>query len=143
MIRTRLLTVAAILLGGTLAGCGPQELKSAGPEPRHGGTLQELPDGAGYVELVVEPADPAIKGARAKGRVLAVFVNPDGSAPPSPAPTDVTFTDEKGKSHSLSPAEAAGTFASEPVALPIGADPTGTLAAKLGGKDVSIINRPR
>ena len=136
----------AFVLAAGLAGCGGSSTGSSGVTATHGGTLLELPGRAGFVELVVEPTDPKAKGPRAKGKVVAYFVNRDGSAPPTPVPSDVSFTDETGKSYPLAPqpgaAAGAARFESGPVALPPG-EAEGKLDAKLGGDTIHLVNRPR
>jgi hypothetical protein len=127
-------------------GCGgPFGTTGSGPRPAHGGSFLELPDKAGYVELIVEPAGAQAKG-RAKGKIVAYFTGPDGTGTPSQAPGDVAFTDEKGKKYTLksaSDASSASKFESDPVTLAVGGEPTGTLEAKVGEQAVSLVNRPR
>ena len=146
LVRFAALAASASLLFLGAGGCGGSLVATgSGPRPAHGGTLLELPDKSGFVELIVEPAGAQAKG-RAKGKIVAYFTGPDGTRSPGQAPGDVTFTDESSKKHALkasSDGSSASKFESEPVTLAVGGEPTGTLEAKVGGQAVSLVNRPR
>jgi hypothetical protein len=140
-------TLLALAIPAVWAGCGgPSTSGPAGPQASHGGSLLPIARGNGFVEMVFEPGDPKAKG-RVKGKVAAYFLNRDGSGPPDPAPTDVIFTDESGKSYPLTSkgqGDAGGLrFESGPLSLPTGIEPAGKLEAKLGGESLSIDTRPR
>ena len=132
----------AAILGAALAvpiGCGgPASTIDATGGASHGGTLEQLPNDAGYVEVVVEAAEGG------KGKIVAYFTEDAGAAPLDPAPTSVSFTDEGGKSYPMTAsADEAARFESEPVSMPIGDQPTGRLSANIGGEAVELVNRPR
>jgi hypothetical protein len=103
-------------------------------------------DGAGFVEVVFSPSDPKATG-KPRGKVVAYFLNREGSGAPDPAPTDVAFTDEAGKSYPLSPKSGDGSggarFESDLLSLPSGIEPSGMLVAKFGGETVKVDTRPR
>lgn len=137
----------AVVAFALSAGCGGPSAVAPGVQPSHGGTLLELPDQGGFVEIAVAPSDPKARGKDAKGKVVAYFVNRDGSASLAPAPADVSFSDERGKTYPLAPKaggpSAATEFESGSTPFAVGVEPTGKLDAKLGGKAVSLPVRPR
>ncbi|WP_165066463.1 hypothetical protein [Paludisphaera rhizosphaerae] len=147
MIAVGRLAGAVALLAG-IAGCGggsgtPQ---SGGPTASHGGLLQPLPNSSGLVELAFEPVDPAAKGAKAKGRIVAYFSNPNGDGPPTASVSEVAFTDASGKPVALAEKASAGTgarYESPELTLPSAAELHGKLAGKIGGESFEVVNRPR
>lgn len=129
------------LTAACAAGCGGSGPPATrGVPASHGGTLLPLPDGSGFVEVVVEPDNPKGGGPKAKGRLVMFFLNRDGSGPPTPAPAGVTFTDDAGKTYPLSPKAAADSarFESAAATFPVGRDLSGELKATTGGRAVSI-----
>lgn len=128
-----------------LIGCGGVDTSKGGPQPSHGGVLLPVGDGAGLVEMVFQPENTKARG-KVKGKVAAYFLASDGSGPLDPAPTEVSFTDESGKTYPLSAkageSSTAG-FESEPLTLSTGIDPAGRLELKLGGEAITVENRSR
>jgi len=132
----RILCAAAACAAGC-GGSGPSDAR--GVPASHGGTVMPLPGGSGYVEILVAAGSPNDAGPKSRGRVVAYFLNTDGSGPPSPPPADVTFTDEAGKSYPLTPKAGgdAARFETGPGAFPVGRDLSGELKATIGGQAVS------
>jgi hypothetical protein len=141
------LLIATFILG--LAGCGAGSGPTT-PAATHGGSLEALSNGAGYIEfLAVGDAASKAGGPRSKtptSRVVTYFINTDGSGLPSPAPTEVTFTDVAGKSHKLV-SKAGGDagslmFETEQPAL-VGHDVLGSFDVKIGADTIKVPVRPR
>lgn len=130
-----------LLAVGSVSGCGgttaePSKIASA----PHGGNVVELPDSRGFVELKTE-RDGTTKGARGsevKSRIVAYFLQPDGTSTMSPAPTDVKVTlgpAGTGTVVSLSPqSKEPGQFASESGSYPD--ELRGQIDFQLDGKPV-------
>jgi hypothetical protein len=128
--------------GLTLSGCGgaPNDPRAAAAVvATHGGELVTLPDGKGFVELVVEAAGPA--KSRKGGEVAAYFLKPDGFGPIEPAPTDVIFTTGGGPPITLAP--QGDHFVSEPGPYTPGRGLSGELSATVGGGTVKVLVRSR
>ena len=128
----------AVAVGGCSGGVTPATAPTV--TAAHGGALTPLSGGAGYVEIVTEAESKVTKAAR--GRIIVYFVNADGSAPPSPAPTDVTYTDESRKPYKLEPKTDAAfkgaKFESEPGPFNPGKGLSGELSASMGGSPVKL-----
>lgn len=145
MIASRLVGILSLMILA-LAGCSgdtPMAPPPAGVKATHGGDLFPLPGGRGYAEVAVEPENVKAKGAQAtKSRINLYLINTDGSAAPSPAPTEVTFTDGLGKSLKLDADPSAGAtgsrFKSEPTALLPGKGLTGEFAIAFGTDSVKL-----
>lgn len=129
-------------------GCGASQPSDAGgPTASHGGLLQPLPDSIGLVELAFEPTDPAVRGPKSKGRIVAYFSNAKGDGPPAASVSDIAFTDASGKPVALAEKPGAGTGASRyestELTFPAAAELHGRLAGKIGGESFEVVNRPR
>ncbi len=60
------------------------------PAPPHRGTMIPLPDSKGFVELLNEPEVSDRRNPEPTS-IVAYFLEPDGNAPMSAAPSDVIF----------------------------------------------------
>ena len=139
----RVIARTGLLIGLALAGwgCGPSNTSTlpATVTATHNGTVLPLPEGQGYVELLVESDKPNATGKGVKGRVVAYFLNKDGNGPVSPAPTDVTYLFDGGKSYTMTPlAGSVGGFQTEAGPFPPGRELSGELSATLDGKPVKV-----
>jgi hypothetical protein len=106
----------------------------------HGGTVLTLPGGKGLVEFQLESGEDT--GKSSKSKAVAYFLKADGSGPLDPAPSEVTFTPEGGKSVALKSDGGilkSGRYASDAV-LPMaaGRDVAGELSVSLGGDVVKV-----
>jgi hypothetical protein len=136
------LTLVVIAAG---SGCGSSTGGGSGPLASHGGTLLELPNHSGFLELMAEKTDAKSKGRPVMGKVVAFFTNQAGNAALNPSPTDVVFIDEDGKRYPMSTRSddsSAARFESQPILIADG-EPTGTIEAKVGNEAVRLVNRPR
>jgi hypothetical protein len=128
----------------SLLGCGGAPTVATGGGPNvvtHGGTLLPLPGQKGHVEILSQADNP--KGtANSKGRVVAYYFNDEGSGPPEPAPTGVSFTPEGGKAYPMTRKLDSGTkaarFESELGPFLAGRPLTGELEASIGGQAVKV-----
>ncbi len=130
-----------LLALGLIPGCGggaisePSKFASA----PHGGSIVDLPESLGFVELKTE-TEPVAKGSRktSKSRIVAYFIQPDATTPMSPPPTDVKVTLGAGGSGAvvnlLPQPSDPGQFASEPGDYPDGL--RGQIDFQLDGKPV-------
>jgi hypothetical protein len=111
-----------------------------GVTPSHGGLLLPLPNQKGFVEILVE----SDKTSKSQGHIVAYFVNGDGSAATDPAPTNVSFKSDDGKTVPLAAeskpdASSKGAkFASAPGTYLPGRALAGSLTASLGGESVDL-----
>ena len=110
-------------------------VNKAGITSSHGGTVFALPGGKGFVEFVVEELRPATRAR--SGVVAAYFLQPGGSGPLGPAPTNVSFTPERSKPIKLVP--KADHFASEPGPYAPGQAWSGKLTESIGGETFSLL----
>jgi hypothetical protein len=123
-----------------LAGCGGPSGESGLPTPPHKGNLVALPDGRGFVEILIDSGASAGDRGKThpKTRIVAYFYQSDGTTEMSPAPSDVIFklgTGEKSPVLNLSPLpKEPGKFASEPTTLPDAF--RGELEAKVKGESI-------
>ena len=137
---SRRLTVVPALLVFSLAVAACRDtshhdaVNKAGITASHGGTMFALPGGKGFVEFVIGELRPATRAR--SGVVAAYFLQPDGSGPLDPAPTDVSCTHERGKPIKLFP--KAGHFASEPGPYAPGRDWSGELTGSIRGETFSL-----
>ncbi len=124
-----------------LAGCGGgAPSTSPQPIPPHGGNVFPIPDGLGHVEFVVKAnADPAKSKNGPPTVFAAYFLNPDRTAPLSPAPTDVRFNSNvPGGVKTYALLAKGDGFESEPAPYRGGTGIDGELTCDLGGKRVTI-----
>ncbi len=129
-------TLAFALAAAACHATSPLDpVHEAGITASHGGTMLALPGGKGFVEFVVEELRPATRAR--SGVVAAYFLQPDGSGPLDPAPTDVSCTHERGKPIKLFP--KAGHFASEPGPYAPGRGWSGELTGSIRGKTFSLL----
>lgn len=132
----------AVALISWLVGCGGSTTPPvpASVTASHGGLLLALPKQKGFVEIVVEPE----KTSKSQARLVAYFVSADGSTALEPAPTDVSFKSDDGKTTSLvadakpDPSSKAARFASAPGAFAPGRALAGNLTATIGGEALTI-----
>ena len=140
-MRLKCAMMAATLISW-LAGCGGSTSTPipASVTASHGGLLLALPKQKGFVEIVVEPE----KTSKSQGRLVAYFVSSDGSTVLEPAPTDVSFKSDDGKTTALvadakpDPSSKAARYASVPGAFAPGRALAGDLSANLGGEVASV-----
>lgn len=132
---TRLILAASLALSA--AGCGlgsapVNPVNAAGLAPTHGGSMITLPFGKGFAEVVVEPVKTPTKAA--SGVIHAYFLQPDGTGPLSPAPTEVSL-DYGG---TTVPLDASGDhFATKPGPFAPGREFSGEFVLKLNGETVT------
>jgi hypothetical protein len=138
--------LSILFLAGLVAGCSssapPPGVLDQGP---HKGFLRPLPGGAGFVEIVTEPAKN--RSAKAPGAQLSVyFLAPDRTTALSPVPRDVSmdvvWSDSSPRqtvvlSSMPEPNDPAGAakFVSAPGAYD--SSFSGTMTLKLGDKTIS------
>lgn len=149
---SKILPLAAAALA-LASGCGGVGAPPQTPAATHGGVLAPLPKSAGYLEYLAEPI-PSAKTATTKSwspnyHVVAYLTNNQGSAPPNPAPTSVSFTAANGKAFTLSPHPATDQdpsslrFTTDQPPL-TDRDVAGSFDVKLGAADsFNVSARPR
>jgi len=137
-----------LALLGLFAGCNSSQLSESelvvrvGP---HQGTIVQLPEEKGLVELVNEP-EARDRRSTEPTAVVAYFLRTGGATPLEPAPSDVSVVIEDGKkasqtvplNHDPKSDDAAGSarFISKPGKYQL-AGLKGTLNATIGGQQVS------
>ena len=109
--------VPALFLLLLIAGCGGSAT-SRSAAPPHGGSLVDLPEGRGYVEILKQTAP----GKAGRSSIVVYFLDPDKNAM-TPVPSAVTFKGQVtgNKPIAFKPIEGAGAtkaggLASEPIA---------------------------
>lgn len=142
------LYLAVLVLVCAIAGCGggsPKELPIT--KAAHGGTLVTLPREQGFAEILVETTAGKRGTAKAavKARILAYFIQPDGSTAMSSGPTDVKVKigmGEDGRVADLTPdSQEPGLFASASGDYPD--EFSGQLRASLNGNAIEVPVRVR
>ncbi len=147
MFKNRCLSL--IVVASAIVGCGGPP--AAGPVARsaHGGTLVALPDGQGLAEVLVESAPAGRGGRKAKAqagtKIVAYFLESDGTDAMSPGPTETRIKigmGDNGRVIDLSaePKEA-GKYASAVGRYPDGF--VGQLEVTLNGRAVQVPIRIR
>lgn len=126
------------LLVGLLLGCGggtPSTIPTTAPP--HGGSLLNLPDGKGYVEIVIKPIK---QGDKSQSEFQIYFLGPDRNSALSPAPSVARLTVSLPvgeKTIELQPKD--GVFLSPPAeSLLNGHDLSGNLNVDLGSGPIKI-----
>ena len=136
-----------------LAGCGGGDAVptavgvEGGP---HGGSMTNLPEGAGTVEYLMV-ADSTAKATKIKGRgkmrLVAYFANAGGTGAPDPAPSAVTFIDGSNKKHTLaakpSPDEPSRELRYESEPFDSDHDIVGEFQLTLGSNPITVPVRSR
>ncbi len=132
-----------------VAGCGGStpSTSNTGTVGPHRGVLLKLPDDLGFAEVVVESTGNPARSLTTE--VAAYFFGPDAKAAIMPPPTDVSFllylAEAKARQKvamkpALKSSDPAGTgrFVAEPPPGFDGVVTGGTLAARLGGREVVV-----
>ena len=147
MKRAFILVAILSTLAASGSGCGSGTNNAGTPSnvvAVHSGTILPMPDGRGFVEILIRSQSDNTKptGKGASGRVIAYFLNKDGSGPSDPAPTDVTYSPADGKPYKMTPiAESApksAGFQTEVGPFSPGRELSGELSASLGGEAVKL-----
>ena len=138
---------AAILttLAASSSGCGGGHNHAGTPSKVvavHSGTILPIPDDRGFVEVLIQSENAKPTGKGASGRVVAYFLNKDGSGPSDPAPTDVSYSPADGKPYKMTPiadsASKSAGFQTEVGPFNPGRELNGELSASLGGQTVKL-----
>jgi hypothetical protein len=129
---------ASVLLAGLLMGCGggtPKTLPTTAPP--HGGSILNLPDGAGFAEVVVNSLK---KGETTKSEFSVYFLGPDRTTALAPAPTSATLTLSTPRGERTVELKPFNDALISPPAESVlmGHNLDGTLNVEIGGKPVSI-----
>ncbi len=107
-----LLAVAILALAAGCGGSGATGQPLAAAVGPHGGPAHALPDGMGYVEVVVESSTSAKAKAGELPRLVAYFLQPDLKQALAPLPTgvtaDLTLPDGTTKNVNLQPEGKTG-----------------------------------
>jgi len=119
----------ALGLAVGLAGCAGDGSHKV-PPPAHGGTLVELPDRKGHVEVVKRDAPGQAKASQ----VVLYFLN-SSSTPMDPPPTAATLKLRGGKPIDFKSAEG-GSMEAGPI--PNLGDLEGELTATIDGKPITV-----
>lgn len=136
---------AAILSTLVASGCGGGQNNAGTPSKVvavHSGTILPIPEDRGFVEVLVQSENAKPTGKGAGGRVVAYFLNKDGSGPSAPAPTDVSYSPADGKPYKMTPmadsASKSAGFQTEIGPFNPGRELNGELSASLGGQTVKL-----
>ena len=141
--------LSLIVLASAIVGCGGPPAAGPVAKSAHGGTLVTLPDGQGLAEVLVESAAAGRGGRKAKAqagtKIVAYFLQSDGTDTMSPGPTETRIKigmGDNGRVIDLSaePKEA-GKYASVVGRYPDGF--VGQLEATLNGRAMQVPIRIR
>jgi hypothetical protein len=130
-----LVGLVAALSIASLSGCGggPPSTSNPGQPPPHGGSLINLPDGEGFVEVVKKEAG----GAKTPvDKEASFYFLKDMTTPLATAPTAGTLTIGKKKIELKADGDALITPSAPPIFPPGGLD--GVLTVEIGGKSRNI-----